>query len=237
MTTSIAYPHDPPREILPGIWFVHGRMRMGPGMVINRNMVVVVDRDSELTLLNPIRLTPEGENALEEIGTVKHAVRLGTFHGSDDAYTVERFGARFWCQEGSEQKPIPQPYTKLEEGGELPISDAQLFVYREAKQPECCFLIDRGSGLLVSCDSIQHWESTSNCSLPAKLATRLMGFMHPANIGPPWKKRMTPEGGSLRPDFDRLLELPFDNLVGAHGQPLLGGAREAFRATVNRVFG
>ena len=47
---------------------------------------------------------------------------------------------------------------------------------------------------------------------------------------------MTKPGGSLRPDFDRLLELSFENLVGAHGQPLLGGARDALRATVERVF-
>lgn len=38
-------------------------------------------------------------------------------------------------------------------------------------------------------------------------------------------------------ELDRLLELPFDNLVGAHDQPLFGGARDALRATVDRVFG
>jgi len=210
-------------------------MRMGPGMMINRNMVIV-DSGSGLVLLNPIRLTPAGEEALEKLGTVTHAVRLGVFHGVDDAYTVERFGARFWCQEGSDQHPIPEPWTKLVEGEKLPIADAQLFVYREAVQPECCFVIDRGDGLLVSCDSIQNWESTSNCSLPAKAVTRLMGFMHRANIGPPWKKFMTADGGSLRPDFDRLLELPFDSLIGAHGQPLLGGAKALLRDTVDRVF-
>ena len=101
---------------------------------------------------------------------------------------------------------------------------------------EACLLIRRDGGLLVSCDSIQHWESTSNCSLLAKAATRLMGFIHPANIGPPWKKFMTKSGGSLRPDFDRLLENPFENLVGAHGQPLLGGANAALRKTVERVY-
>ncbi len=235
MAVSTAYPHDPPAELAPGVWWVHGRMRMGPGMMINRNMVIV-DSGSGLVLLNPIRLTPAGEEALEKLGTVTHAVRLGVFHGVDDAYTVERFGARFWCQEGSDQHPIPEPWTKLVEGEKLPIADAQLFVYREAVQPECCFVIDRGDGLLVSCDSIQNWESTSNCSLPAKAVTRLMGFMHRANIGPPWKKFMTADGGSLRPDFDRLLELPFDSLIGAHGQPLLGGAKALLRDTVDRVF-
>ena len=74
-------------------------------------------------------------------------------------------------------------------------------------------------------------------ALLAKPVTHLMGFMKPANIGPPWKRLMTKPGGSLRPDFERLLELPFENLVGAHGQPLLGGANAALRRTVERVFG
>ena len=47
---------------------------------------------------------------------------------------------------------------------------------------------------------------------------------------------MTKPGGSLRPDFERLLATPFENLVGAHGQPLLGGANAALRSTVERVF-
>lgn len=74
---------------------------------------------------------------------------------------------------------------------------------------------------------------------PAELAPGVWwvhGRMRRANIGPPWKKFMTADGGSLRPDFDRLFELPFDSLIGAHGQPLLGGAKALLRDTVDRVF-
>lgn len=236
MATSAVYPHDPPLEILPDVFFVHGSMRMGPGMRINRNMVAVRS-GADLTLLNPIRLSDAGEHALEALGTVRHAVRLGVFHGVDDAYTVARFGAQFWSLGGESDYPEPKTDKLLTEGAPLPIPDAQLFVFREAAKPECCFLLPRANGLLISCDSIQNWESTSNCTFLAKGVTHLMGFMHRANIGPPWKKFMTKPGGSLRPDFDRLLELPFDSLVGGHGQPLMGGAREALRATVQRVFG
>ena len=236
MAASAVYPHDPPVEIQPDVFFVHGSMRMGPGMRINRNMVAVRTA-GDLTLLNPIRLSAEGERALEALGRVRDAVRLGVFHGVDDAYTALRFGAKFWSLGGVADYPEPKTDEVLREGGPLPIPDAQLFVFREAAKPECCILLPRGDGLLISCDSIQHWESTSNCTLLAKGVTHLMGFMHPANIGPPWKKMMTKPGGSLRPDFDRLLELPFDSLVGGHGQPLVGGAHEALRSTVTRVFG
>lgn len=230
-----ALPHDEPREILPDVLFVHGSARMGPGMTINRNMVVL-RHEGELTLVNPIRLSDAGEKALEAFGTVRHAMRLGPAHGVDDPYTVARFGARFWCQAGSATYPEPKPDVVLEDGVELPIPDLELIAYRETKSPECVLLWRRHGGLLLSCDSIQHWERASRCSLPAKAVTYLMGFMHPANIGPPWRKFMTQDGGSLRPDFERILEQPFENLVGAHGQPLLGGANAALRKTVERVF-
>lgn len=230
-----ACPHDPPREIMPDVFFVHGSIRMGPGMSINRNMLVL-RHEGELTLVNPIRLSDEGESALEQLGTVRHAVRLGCYHGVDDPYTLERFGAHFWCQAGGEEYPEPKPDSEIEDGAAPPIPHTQFLVFRETKAPECVMLWNRDGGLLLSCDSIQHWESTSRTSLLAKGVTYAMGFMHPANIGPPWKKFMTKPGGSLRPDFERILELPFDSLVGGHGQPLLGGAKEQLRATVDRVF-
>ncbi len=230
------YPHDDPVELLPDLLFVHGSIRLGPGMSINRNMVAL-RHQGEVSLLNPIRLSPEGEKALEQVGTVKHAFRLGIYHGVDDPYTLERFGAHFWCQEGSSLYPEPKPQTVLAEGVALPFPDAELFVFRETKLPECAVVWRKHGGVLLTCDSIHHWESTSRCSLLAKPVCHLMGFMHPANIGPPWRRMMTPKGGSLRPDFDRLLEHDFDNLIGAHGQPLLGGAKEKLRASVERVFG
>ena len=117
-------------------------------------------------------------------------------------------------------------------------------MFREAKIPECALLLRRHGGILLTCDSIQHWANLSRCSLLGKVLTRGVGivrpsmsFMHPANIGPFWRKLMTVEGGSLRSDFERLLELPFEHLIGGHGQPLQGGARDALRASVERVYG
>jgi hypothetical protein len=69
MATSKVYPHDPLVELVPDVFFVHGSMRMGPGMLINRNMAVV-RHGTEVTLVNPIRLSPEGEAELEALGIV-----------------------------------------------------------------------------------------------------------------------------------------------------------------------
>jgi hypothetical protein len=44
-------------------------------------------------------------------------------------------------------------------------------------------------------------------------------------------------GGSLRKDFERLAELPFEHVMGGHGEPAKGGANALLRATITRVFG
>jgi len=231
-----AQPHDPPVELVANAFFVQSSIRMKPGVRVNRNMVVL-RQDGELALLNPVRLTAEGEAQLEALGEVKHLLRMGVWHGIDDVYLKDRYQATFWCQEGSNTYPEPKPDRLLEEGVELPFRDMSLFVFRQTREPECAILWKRGGGLLVTCDSIQHVVSTPHFSLLAKLAVRALGLMKPAAIQPAWRKFMTKDGGSLRPDFERLLELDFDHLVGAHGTPLEGGAKSALAATVNRVFG
>ncbi len=231
-----AQPHGPIEKLLDDVYWVQGSIRMGPGMRINRNMVLV-RQDGEITVLNPVRLDEATEAELEKLGTVKDAVRLGYFHGMDDRYYVEQLGAKLWCQDGSSHHPEPIPDVIMDGATQLPIADATLFVFRKATHPECAVLLPRDGGLLVTCDSVQHHVGTPMCSIIAKLVLRAMGFVKPMNIGPPWRKIMTPEGGSLRPDFERLLELDFDQAVGAHGTVCRTGAKAALRTSVERVFG
>ena len=51
-----------------------------------------------------------------------------------------------------------------------------------------------------------------------------------------WLKMMTPEGGSLKPDFERLLTLDFDRLLSAHGSLLGAGAKESVAMAVRKAF-
>ena len=44
--------------------------------------------------LNAVRLDARGEAQLAELGDVKHVVKLGFFHGRDDAYYRDHFGLR-----------------------------------------------------------------------------------------------------------------------------------------------
>jgi hypothetical protein len=227
--------HEPIRELAPDIFFAPGSIRMGPMMQFSRNMVIV-RHGGELTLVNPVRLSAAGEADLEALGTVRHVMRLGVFHGVDDAYTVARFGARFWCQAGSDQYPEPRPDHELSEAGQLPLPDAALFAFRETSKPECALLLQRGAGLLITCDAIQHYGNYERQSLLAKVMMPFIGFPKRALVGPFWLKGLTAEGGSLRPDFDRLLELEFDALVSAHGTPLMHGAQGAVREAITLAF-
>jgi len=58
-----AYPHDQIQSLYPGVFLLHGSIKMGPGMRMNRNMVILQD-GTELTLINPVRMSEEGLAAL-----------------------------------------------------------------------------------------------------------------------------------------------------------------------------
>jgi hypothetical protein len=205
-------------------------------MRINRNMLVLRE-NGELTLISPIRLMAKEEGVLEALGRIKHVMRLGYYHGIDDRYYVDRYSAQFWCQAGSVHYPEPTPDHVLKEHSIPPRADAELFVFQETKFPECALLLRHHGGILITCDSIQHWTDWSYCSFPARLVMRLAGFSLTTLIGPLWRKYMTPAGGSIQSDFQRLLELEFEHLVGAHGRVCPGGAHRKVKAAVARAFG
>lgn len=227
--------HDPIEELFEDVFWVNGSMRMGPGLRINRNMVVLRDA-SDLTLISPVRMSPEGEAALDALGTVKHVMRIGPAHSYDDRYYVERYGAAFWRNEKVGKGAEPKPTQALKAGVKLPFKDAELFAFEETKLPEFAILIKRDGGILINCDALQNWENRRNCSLAAHIVLPVLGIKLGTGVGPMWKKAMTREGGSLRPDFERLLELDFDHLIAGHGALCRGGAKARARAAVDRAF-
>jgi hypothetical protein len=233
-TWPAAQPHGPIEEIIADVFAVRGSMRMAPLMRIGRNMVICREGD-ELTLLNPVRLSVVGEAELARLGRVSNIVRLGCFHGLDDRYYVERFGARFWCQPGSKRYPEPVPDVELTEDTELPIRDARIMTFRDARLPECAVLIGRDGGLLVTCDSVQHYGDWKRTSLVARLVMRYYGFTKSTLVGPIWLKYMSSRGGNLQADFERMLEWPFNKMISAHGALLDEGAHAAVERAVRHA--
>ena len=236
MSAAPVYPHDPIEQIADDVFMARGSINMNRIIRITRNMAIVRHGD-ELTLIDPIRLNDTELGRLESLGEVKHVMRLGAFHGVDDPYYVERYRPTFWCQEGGTAYPEPPVDRPLSEGGELPFDNASLFCFRKTKNPECALLLHTGGGLLVTCDAIQHYGDYSNNNLPARLMMPFIGFPKKTIIGPIWLKFMTPEGESLKDEFERLLTLDFDSLFSAHGTFLKSGAHAAVRRAFEETFG
>jgi hypothetical protein len=230
------YPHDPIEEIATDVFMARGSIRLNPIMRITRNMAIIRDA-GELTLINPIRLNAAGEAQLKSIGEVRRIIRLGSFHGVDDPYYVEQFGAQFWSQSGGTtytQPPIDQILTS---DSKLPFADAELFCFEATKQPESALLLNRDNGILLTCDAVQHYGDYRMNNLPARLLMPLIGFPKKMIIGPLWLKFMTPEGGTLKDEFQKLLNLKFDALLSAHGSFLPSGAHAAVSGAFDSVYG
>jgi len=232
---DVVLPQGPLEPVATDVWKVRGAVRMAPLVRIPRNMIVI-RHGGELTLVSSVRLTPAGLAELEALGRIAHVMKIGT-HGMDDPFYVQRYGAKLWALPGAKLAGGLAATGTIGQGLPLPFPDGEAFVFELTRAPEAALLVARDGGVLVTCDSVQHWTDTVGASPMAKLATHLMGFMKPAQIGPPWRKRMTPEGGTLRPDFERLAALPFRHLVGGHGGVLRDVARERLRDTITRVYG
>lgn len=235
MTFPAAMPHDPIEEIIPDVFMVRGRVRMNGLMTITRNMAMV-RHGSELTLVDPIRLNEQEEQRLEELGSVKRILRLGPFHGQDDAYYIDRYAAELWVPGDSTAYPEPKPNVVFGRDTALPFPDAELFCFEGLKQNESALLIRREGGLLITCDSVQHYGDYRHNNLPARVMMPFIGFPKTMVVGPFWLKLMTPKGASTESEFRRLLGLNFENLLSAHGSLKRGGAHAAVKAAVDKAF-
>ncbi len=225
-------PHGSLEQIIDDVWYLTGSVAFKPLLRLPRNMVVVRN-GGELTVINSVRLNAEGEAALDALGKVTNVMKIG-FHSMDDAYYVDRYGAKMWAiGEDGASAGVEQ----ITENTQLPFPNARVFMFKETTIPEAAILVERDGGLLITCDSNQHWVPKDVMSLGAKIVTRFLGFQHPAQIGPVWRKRLTPPEGSLKPDFDRLVALPFERIIGGHGGLLESNGPATLKATMERELG
>jgi hypothetical protein len=229
-----AFPHDDIVKLYPGVYLLHGSIKMGPGMRMNRNMIILKEA-GQLTLINPVRMNDDGLVELEKLGQVTRIMRLGDFHGLDDAFYFERYPCEFWAQAGQTTYPLPKPTHLISADTESPITNSAFFVFNTSLYPEAALLL-RDHKLLITTDSVQYHADWSYFTGFTKFAFKLLGFKQGINIGPPWLKRVTPKGGSLKTDFEQLLALDFDALVAAHGLLMASGAKAALEVEVQKRF-
>jgi hypothetical protein len=235
-----ALPHGEIREVFPGVFFVTGTVAMPAPLPVrfSRNMTVV--REGErLVLVNSVRLTDEGLAKLDQLGKVSDVIRLAGFHGADDAFYHDRYGAKVWAVRGqrytagfdASAEPYFEPDVAADATTELPIAGARLYVF-STTPPEGLLLLEREGGILVVGDCLQNWARTdAYFSFVGSIMMKLMGFIKPHNVGPAWLKQVKPSASELR----GVLDLEFEHVLPAHGAGVVGGAKEAFRAAIEKA--
>lgn len=222
-------PHGPITEVFPGVFFVTGGFKFNAALSITRNMTIV-RQGTELVLVNSVRLSPEGEAELDKLGKVTQLVRIGAFHGLDDPYYVDRYAPTTWAPPGG--KVGGKPATRELTPSASPIAASTVFDFEHGKHREVALVLEQDGGILLTCDSYQHWTSFAGCSLVAKAMLPVMGF-GPTVIGGPWTKAMGPE---IRKDFDRLRDVDFRHLVPAHGTVLRDDAKTGLTNAMAKRF-
>ncbi len=229
-------PHGELSEVLPGFFFVAGQSRPdfgGNTLQFSRNMVVIRD-GKDLTLVNTMRQDEAGLAQLDALGTVRNIVRLGGFHGRDDAFYTDRYDAAMWALPGTPHERGVTSDKDLSTNGDTPFPDGSVFAFETASTPEAILRLDRSGGVLVSCDSLQNWAGPDDWfDEPSTAMMQEMGFFRPANVGPGWRNSAKPEAS----DFARLMEMEFSHLLSAHGDPLLNTAKAAVGATLKDLYG
>ena len=222
--------------VFPDLWWAWGTTRFMPGVLFPRSMVIVREK-GELVIIHPV-LMPEAEQAkIEALGPIKHIVRLGAFHGMDDARYVERYKPTTWAPPGVDLSPGVRLDRALTPGGPQPFADGRVLGFESSRTPETVIHLPRHGGILLSCDSVQNWETRRGTSFIGGLMSRAMGFKGRACIGPGWRKFAEPKDGvGFSREFLALLALDFRHAIGGHGGPMLETAREDLRAQVRRIY-
>ena len=198
-----------------------------------RNMIVVRE-DDRLCLINTVRLDDAELKRLDALGRVTDILRIGSYHGYDDAFYLDRYQARLWELEGMPSENSRQPSHLMTQSSALPQADMSLFQFSSAKLPEGLIYLNRHGGIIITCDSLHNWETTDRFfdEPSAKIMTEA-GFIGPANIGVGWKR--TCEG--LEQDFDRLQrQFSYRHLISAHGTVRRDDAYERVGDTVRQEF-
>ncbi len=230
-----ALPHGNLEEVFPDVYFVSGAMETvlhDLDWKFSRNMTVVRD-DERLVVINSVRLDEAGLADLDRLGRVTDVVRLGSLHGRDDPFYVDRYDAEYWAMPGMEHESGLEA-TRTLAPDSLPIPNASLFEFRTTQIPEGILRLDTEDGILIACDALQNWLAPDEFfSDSSRALMQQMGFFTPANLGPVWVQRAAPDGE----DFIRLKALPFKHVLCGHGAPLRDTAREDFAATFDRMFG
>lgn len=199
------------REILPGLFHwtaIH------PKIDIEVSSYFVEEGG---VLLDPL-IPPEGIEALREHGPPRHIILTNRHHYRHSAEIEQAFGCTVWCnEEGLHEFQSGEKVHAFRAGDALP-GGIESHPVGALCPDETALLVPVAEGALAVADGIIREDDTPLSFVPDEL----MGD----------DPKRVKEG--LRASYARLLDLPFDHLLLAHGAPWIGGAKAALRAFIKR---
>lgn len=194
------------REILPGLlhWTaVH------PKIHVEVSSYCVPDPG---VLIDPL-LPPGGVDQLRTLCEPRHALLTNRHHWRHCGELVEAFGCTVWCnEEGLHEFRDGEPVRGFRAGDMLP-GEIESHPVGAICPDETALLIPVGEGALAVADGVIRDGDGRLAFVPDELL----------GDDPDAVKR------GLRAAYSRLLDLPFDSLLLAHGLPWIGGAKDALR--------
>jgi hypothetical protein len=108
-------------------------------------------------------------------------------------------------------------------------------VMKNTKDPECVLWIPDTGGTVLTCDFIQNVgnDTTGHSSWLGSHVSSFLGFKGECKCVPVWR---TIQGKDHWDDVETMLTWDFDNLISAHGQPKVGGAKTACEQNLKATF-
>ncbi len=198
-------------EIAPGVWHWTA-LRTSIGAPVSSYYL-----EAERVLIDP--MTPaEGLDWFGVHGAPEHAILSNRHHDRDAWRLREAFGCTVHCiRNGLYELEGRGPVEAFDFGDELP---GGIVVHEvDAICPDETALHVPRHGALACADGVVRWRGRDQ-----------LQFVPDALMDDPGETKRR-----LREAYRRLLELDFDLLLLAHGEPVVGAAHEELRAFVERA--
>lgn len=237
MLSDQPWPHDPisKSRLSDDIFMVTGAMLLQHGDIIrhhSRNMVIIREGNN-LTLINTVRLSDDELKELDHLGKVVNIVRIGAFHGRDDAFYCKRYpNACLWAPPGIEDEHGAIVDKVLSVEGEQPLSACQTYVFGNAPEgrQEAVLCYQKHEGILITCDSVKNWQQAGDhyFTTESKMLYAQEGHLGQAALSPIWLAACH----ACKEDFMPILSFDFLHLLPAHGDALLHDAKSVLEKSI-----
>jgi hypothetical protein len=234
------------KRLDPTTYVFHCTARNDAGGRVNRNMVVISSSENdggELSLIDPLRITSEGERKLQKLGTVARVIRLGAnLHAAEeDSYYLTNYPKCERWAPGEFLHSLDLPIDKkLTENGPTPFPFCKIFLFKDAAQPEAAVLLyreGRHGNLLVTGESLQHQLDNEFINMPVVAKMKLAGLLESdIVVSQQWLKVMMPPTSVNKPPPNHYKDA-HTNRPRMRRMSSLSGKQKALRGDFMRLLG